>query len=320
MDPLSDNKQPFPKYLIVVFALILAIVGFGIGQKIYKPDNLPTVLGTSDTDISSQTVSVAQIPVIKDGSLDPNCRAKNIILLDADSKYMMYGKGAHSQVSIASITKLMTAILVVESGKLDDTVTIEYNDINVIGSKIGYKTDEKIKVSEVLKSLLMNSGNDAANVLARTIGGSSDEFVKKMNAKTTELGLTNTKYTDPHGLSSQSYSTAFDQAVILSYALNIPKIREVISSSEGTAVSEDGTVHELKNSNRLITDELKYDGAIGGKTGYTVEAGHSLASAARRDSHTLISVVLNTDYSTNDASAQETAKLLDWGFENFEWK
>jgi D-alanyl-D-alanine carboxypeptidase (penicillin-binding protein 5/6) len=134
------------------------------------------------------------------------------------------------------------------------------------------------------------------------------------------LNLLKTSYADPHGLSDQSLSSAFDQSILLSYALNYPKFKEIISTPQVTVTAEDGRTHDLVNSNRLITDDMRTDYVIGGKTGFTLEAGHSLACAASKDGHTLISVVLNTVESTNTASAKETKKLLEWGFSNYIWK
>jgi len=322
MEQRSDKKklhQPFPRYLIVIFAIILAIAGFGIGQFFYKPGTLSKALNPVDNEPLKYNIEIASIPVLKPNATQPKINAKNIILLDSGSKFLMFGQGAHDRTPIASITKLMTGIVTSENKKFNDIVTIEQSDIDVIGSKIGLETGEKVKVSELMKGMLIKSGNDCANALARTTGGSEKAFVELMNKKVAELGLKNTHYADPHGLSADGYSTAFDQATVLSYTLNISKIKEIISTSETIVTAETGEQHELKNSNRLITDELPYEGAIGGKTGFTLEAGHSLAVAAERDGHTLIAVVLNTSYSTNDASAIEASKLLDWGFANFDW-
>lgn len=322
MEQQSDNKhhrQSMPKYILAIFIIIIAIIGFGIGQKIYKNNLFPTNSTIVSPNLSGEPIDVKPVPTIKENSPDPNIKASNIILLDADSKYMLYGNGAHEKVPIASITKLMTALIVADMGK-NDIVTIESQDINVIGSKIGLEVGEKIKTQELLKGLLIQSGNDTAITLARSTAGSLPAFVDLMNKKASDLGLHDTHYVDPHGLSPDGYSSPFDQAIILSYALNTATIYDIIKTNETTIKAETGQVHELKNSNRLVTDELHYDGVIGGKTGFTVEAGHSLATAAKRDDHTLISVILHTDSNALDASARETAKLLDWGFSNFEWR
>lgn len=314
----NSHKQSMPKYIVVIFFVIIAIIGFGIGQKIYKTNTFSNTARITGTNLSGEPINIIPKPTLKKDAPEPDIRAKNIILLDADSKFMLYGNGAHDRVPIASVTKLMTALVVADTKK-DDIITIEQSDVNVIGSKIGLRVGEKIKTSALLKGLLIKSGNDTAMALSRGLAGSQPSFVELMNKKVDELGLQDTRYVDPHGLSSDGYSTPFDQAIILSYALNIPQIKEIISTNETTIKAETGEVHDLKNSNRLITDELHYDGVLGGKTGFTIEAGHSLAAAAKRDNHTLISVILHTSYDTLDASARETVKLLDWGFGNFQW-
>lgn len=319
MEQPSANKpsQSIPRYLIVIFIAILALTGFGIGQQLYKPELKPAVLGAATAGDSE--ISVNNIPTIKDGSLDPKVRAKYAILLDASSKYMMYGLRAHDRVPIASITKVMTSIVVQANKNLDEVVTVQPEDVDVIGSKVGLRAGDKLKISELLRGMLMKSGNDTAKVLARATGGTEENFVKMMNDKVAELGLKDTQYKDPHGLSSEAYSTPFDQAIIYSYALSIDTLREIMSTDHAIITTEDEKEFDLENSNRLITEQLNYDGAIAGKTGFTLEAGHSLVTAAQRDGHMLISVVLHTTYDTNDASARETARLLDWGFNNFEW-
>jgi D-alanyl-D-alanine carboxypeptidase (penicillin-binding protein 5/6) len=311
------NNKP-PKYVLLVFLAILAMTGFGIGQQLYKPK-----LDTANINalaIDAQNLGVSPIPKIIDGSQEPKTKAKNIILIDADSKHLMYGLGARDKVQIASITKVMTALVAYEQKNLDEVVTIEAGDCNVIGSKIGIKAGDRIKTGELLKALLIKSGNDTAKALARTSAGNEEEFVRLMNEKALSIGLNDTRYMDPHGLSAEAYSTPFDQAILFSYVLKIDKLKEIMSTDKTTIVNEDGIEYELENSNRLITDKLKYEGAIAGKTGFTFEAGHSLVAAANRNGHTLISVVLNTFSNTNEASAQETAKLLDWGFDNFIWE
>jgi len=323
MDPLSDNKpvgQKLPQYLIIAFVVILAIIGFGVGKAIYKPGKLPKIASAIDSEPAQYSINIYKIPTLKTDASTPLIRAKYAILLDADSKNVMYGRGANDRVPIASITKLMTAIVVSENTKPDDVVTIDKTDTHVIGSVIGFHAGEKFRVSELLKAMLIKSGNDAAIALARTTAGSPEAFVVKMNSKTEKLGLNNTKYVDPDGLSPDVSSTPFDQAILLSYVLNIPRLKEIITTSDTTIRSEGGDEYALKNSNKLITDEFPYQGAVGGKTGFTYEAGHSLAAAAQRDGHTLIAVVLNTESSALDASAREAAKLFDWGFDNYEWK
>ena len=144
-------------------------------------------------------------------------------------------------------------------------------------------------------------------------------FVAKMNEKAKELGMSNAHYDDPAGLSVESVASAYDLFIVTKYALRNKVFREIIAKKEYVASNTSKTIfHQLKQSNRLVTQD--YWGAIGVKTGFTPEAGHCLVGAATREGHTLISIVLNTFSNTADASAIESKRLLDWGFQNTEWQ
>jgi D-alanyl-D-alanine carboxypeptidase len=320
---MSENRQ-IPRYLIVLFLAILTLVGIGIYKTTRHHDGPSTgqVLGVSTEKTYGSAPLIKFIPVpqpLKTPLPSPYVNAKNMVLLDSNSKFLLFSQGQNEQVPVASLTKVMTATLVIDSGKLDEVVTLTPEDLNVIGSHIGFVPGEKIKVSELLKALLIMSSNEAGMALARTVAGSVPTFVEQMNERARTLGLTQTSYDDPHGLSAKSLSSAFDQAILFNYALNYPVFREIISLPQVTAVSVNGLAHDLKNSNRLVTDEMHMDGIIGGKTGYTPEAGHCLVSAVTRDSHTIIAVILNTASPLNTASAVESKKLLEWGFANYSW-
>jgi len=316
----DSHSHSIPRYLWIIFVVILCLVTYGAWQRLRIPTS-GEVKGSSDQSNAVAKISVLPMPVAIDGQSTPDIYAKNLILLDNTTKYPLFAKDDTEQVPIASITKVMTAILTIESDRLDEVITITNEDISVDGSKIGLVAGEEIKVSELLKGLLIQSGNDCAMALARTIGdGSVELFVSKMNIKAAELNLLKTQYADPHGLSDQSRSSAFDQSILFSYAINYPVFKEIISTSSTTINSEKGKSHTLSNSNRLITNDMPYEYAIGGKTGFTLEAGHSLVCVASKDGHTLISVVLNTTESTNTASAKETKKLFEWGYSNYTWK
>lgn len=315
-----EDRNHYPKILLAIFVAILAIIGFGIGQTVYSPK-----LNSSKTTIANASdlmkINVAPVPVIKDKESKPNMYANNYVLIDADSKIIMYGRGTRDRVAIASITKVMTAIITLENGDIKKEVDINASDINVTGSKLGLVKGERITTENLLRGLLVKSGNDCAKALARTTFNNADAFINRMNQKAKELGLEDTKYLDPHGLSQDAFSSAYDQAILFSYALKNDEFKKIISTSETTITSTDGQYnHQIKNSNRLLTDEMHFDGIIGGKTGFTFEAGHSLASAAQRDGHTLISVVLKTKSNALEASAEESNKLLSWGFDNFSWQ
>ena len=316
-----EDRRTMPKYLIIIFLGILALIGFGIWQKTTHQVT-GKVLGAVSNNSATASAPIVKFinpPQLIGAPKNPNLGAKNIILIDNATKNVMYSQAQYDVIPIASITKIMTAILVLDNNKQDEVVTMTPEDIKVIGSNLGFVPGEQLKVIDLMRALLIQSSNEAANALARATAGSVPAFVEQMNTRAQEMNLKKTHYSDTHGLSPESISTAYEQAILFSYALNYPQFKEIIGIPETTIASLDGKVHTLKNSNRLITDEMRYDGMVGGKTGYTPEAGHCLATAAARNNHTIISVVLNTTSLLNTASAVETKKLLDWGFASYTW-
>lgn len=261
-------------------------------------------------------------PEIRSGAVKTNVNAKEYILVDSESGVVLAQNGKNTKVPIASTTKIMTAIVALENYKLDEVATISSAATSQVPSVAHLRIGEKITIENLLNCLLIPSGNDAAYAIAEHMNNSDEtgisKFVEKMNEKAKELGMDNTHYEDPAGLDSNGYSTVYDLYIITKYALRNDKFREIVKRDSYVAKNTTGTIsHSLKQSNRLITDS--YMGAIGVKTGFTPEAGHCLVGAATRDGHTLISVVLNTYYTTPDASAIESKRLLDWGFQNTEW-
>lgn len=261
-------------------------------------------------------------PQVKEGALKASVNAKEYLLVDADSGVVLAQNGKNTKVPIASTTKIMTAIIALEDYKLSDIANISTDAVNQVPSIVYLRTGEQITIENLLYSLLIPSGNDAAYAIAEHMNGPEDrgieKFIAKMNEKAKELGMDDTHYEDPAGLDSTGYSTAYDLFVITKYALRNPIFRQVVAHESYTAKNVDSTIyHALKQSNRLITEN--YMGALGVKTGFTPEAGHCLVGAATRDGHTLISIVLNTFYTTPDASAIESKRLLDWGFQNTDW-
>lgn len=311
-----------PRYLIVIFIGILAIIGLGIWQKTSHRAS-SSVMGAYSGNLSAKTtppvVKFIQLPAPIANLTNPYIGAKNVALIDNETKFVLFSQAQTDQVPIASLTKVMTAILVLDSYKPDNVVAMTAEDINVVGSNLGFSVGEQLKVRDLLKALLIRSSNEAANALARASAGSVQAFVDNMNSRASSMGLKKTRYSDPHGLSPEGVSTAYEQAILFSYALHYPEFKEVIGTGETAITSLDGKVHTLPNSNRLITNEMHFDGLIGGKTGYTPEAGHCLVTAATRSNHTVVSVVLNTASPLNTASAVESKKLLDWGLASYTW-
>ena len=289
-------------------------LGFGETKKIsgiksFNGINLPT--------------GAAKLPVKKNGTQEPNIFSHAAYLIDVPTFFTMYAKEENTKVPVASTTKITTALVVLENhtDKLQEVVTITLKMVSVEGSDIQLRAGEKIIVENLVNGLLIMSGNDTAYALSDYFGG-EEKFVAEMNEKVSQIGVFNTKYQDPAGLDDNGYSTAHDLAIIASYALRNQKFAEIVKTPEKTIASTDGKIiHELKNSNRLLRSEEPYyfPYTIGVKTGFTDAAGHVLVSGAEKDGHKLLAVVLNTQEDSLTASAQESKKLLEWGFENWTW-
>ena len=304
------------KVLVVV---ILGIILTGVLLVLNpKKKSQGIVLGTSVNNFYlEKSVKIHKYPQKDPLAKDPNILAASAILIDAKTKYPMYEKDSEKAVPIASVTKVMTAVLVLENYKLDDVVTVTKDQIEINGSKAFLKEGEKITVENLLYCMLMVSGNDAAKTLA-TYKYSEDDFVAMMNKKAEDLGLTNTHFMDPVGLNDEGKSSARDIAILFSYALGKDEFTKVVSTAEKDVTSTDGTTtHNLKNSNRLTTGEIPMEGIIGGKTGFTPDAGHTLVSSAQKGDNRVVGVVLNTYSTTASASAEEMKKLLTYGLEAY---
>ena len=227
--------------------------------------------------------------------------ARSAILLDADSGRVLYEQNADEPMLIASITKIMTAVVALESGELDTVYTVTADDM-AEGSSMYLAVGEKLTLEELLYGLMLASGNDAALAVAHCVSGTVEAFVAAMNARAKALGMEHTSFANPNGLDHEDhYSTARDMAVLTAYALENAAFVRIVSTRSITI----GT-RTLTNHNKLLS---WYDGCIGVKTGYTKAAGRTLVSAARREGQTLVAVTLSDGNDWQDHTA-----LLDYGF------
>lgn len=212
--------------------------------------------------------------------------AESCIVIDAESGETLYELNADRKMLIASVTKIMTALVALEHGNPDDEVTITPESVNVEGSSMYLKAGEAMTLEELLYGMLLVSGNDAAAAVAYHIAGSIEGFAELMNDKAVELGLDNTSFTNPHGLDDDGhYSTARDIAVIMQAAMKNEVFARIVSTK---SVTIDG--HSYTNHNKLL---WTCEGATGGKTGYTKAAGRTLVSCCEREGVRLICVTLN---------------------------
>lgn len=249
----------------------------------------------------------------------PSITGESVVVMDANTGAVVYGKNENTPYPPASTTKLMTVLLTLENADLDEVVTVGEIPPTIEGSKIYIDVGEKMTVEEMLYSVIMVSANDCAAALAEHISGSIEEFSKLMNQRAKELGCKNTNFVNPHGLYDDKHrTTAYDLALIERELLKHEKYIE-ISKTKSTFLEPTNIFKEkrpLWNDNRLLHDayDCYYPDAIAGKTGYTDESLHSfVASASRGDAKFIIAIL----YDKDKAYYNETPKLFDWAFDNF---
>ena len=238
--------------------------------------------------------------------------AQAAILMDQESGRILYEKNIHKKMRIASITKVMTAILAIESGKMDEMVTVSNNAYGTEGSSIYLKKGENISLRNLVYGLLLRSGNDSAVAIAEKVGGSVHGFVHLMNQKAREIGMFDTHFANPHGLDDHEdhYSSAYDMALLTKYAMNNPEFRKVFQTKFHKAPNPgEKWDRSWKNKNKLL---FRYKYSTGGKTGYTKRAGRTLISTASKDDLNFIVVTLNDGGDWNDHQ-----NLFNWGFKNY---
>lgn len=219
--------------------------------------------------------------------------AEAYVVMDADSKRVLAGSNIHREKLIASTTKIMTCIIALENKNLDTIVKVGDEVLKAYGSAIYLSLNEEITLRDLLYGLMLRSGNDAAIEIAYSVSGNMESFVKLMNEKAYELGMSHTKFINNHGLENDdkegNMSTAYDMALLMAYALNNDTFKEIIHTKSYTSKTS-GKTYVWQNKNKLL---FTYDAMIGGKTGYTKKALRTLVTAASKDNKTTIVVTLN---------------------------
>ncbi|CCQ95598.1 Serine-type D-Ala-D-Ala carboxypeptidase [[Clostridium] ultunense Esp] len=242
----------------------------------------------------------------------PSIQAKAAALIDVQSGRVLYEKNGNERLPIASLTKIMTAIVAIEEGNLEDKVKVGKNAVGVEGSSIYLRQNEEMRLEDLLYGLMLRSGNDAAVAIAEHIGGSVDGFVYLMNEKAEFLGLTNTHFMNPHGLDHPDhYSTAHDLALLTAYALKNPIFKKIVATKiKNVPMPGEEWDRKWINKNKMLR---LYPGADGIKTGYTKIANRCLASSATREGRQLATIVLHDGNDWNDSM-----RLLDFGFQEYQ--
>ena len=245
-------------------------------------------------------------------------KAKSVIVIEPTTRSIIYERNSHEKLHPASMTKMMTMLLIIESVEkgiisLDDMVTVSSNASSMGGSQILLETGEKMSVNDLLKGIAVASGNDAAVAMAEKIGGTEEAFVAMMNERAKELGLTDTNFKNVHGLDDVNhYSSAYDMAMIANELVKHPKILEFTSIYEDYLRKGTDRAFWLVNTNKLVRF---YEGVDGLKTGYTSEAGHCLTATANIDGMRIIAVVMGEPDSNTRSS--EVSSIFDYVYAQY---
>ena len=285
-------KKRIIKVAIYLLIFILSFINYSISYNIEE-----------NTDYSVEEI----IQTVSNSTDDLQISSGYAIAFDRGSKSVVWGKSENTQVPMASTTKIMTAIVLLEHCE-DLSVKVEVckEAASIGGSRLGLKTNDKITMKDLLYGLMLCSGNDAATQIAVSVGGSVEKFAKMMNAKAKELNLSHTHFTSPHGLDNpMHYTTAYELAIITDYALNIEKGKQN---------------NKLNGYSKNITntDELLgyLEGVNGVKTGFTNGAGRCLVTSVDRNGFNIIVVVLGAN--TKKIRTKDSIKIINYIYENYE--
>lgn len=254
---------------------------------------------------------IVNIPQKVEASLGVS--AASAVLIEQKSGRVLFEKDAHTKRRIASITKIMTAILAIESGKMNKYVKVSEQATRAEGSSVYLKPGEKLKLNDLVYGLMLRSGNDTAVAIAEYVGGSVDGFAYLMNQKAKEIGMYNTHFANPHGLDDYEnhYSTAYDMAILMQYAMKNKTFQKISGTKLYRAPNPtESWDREWKNKNRLLS---KYKYCTGGKTGYTKRAKRTLVTTATKGDMSLIAVTLNGPDDWNDHIS-----MYENGFKGFD--
>ena len=285
------KSKPIKNILGKIFINFIVFLVLIINLNYVEATNTNNAAKTEEVDISSRIA----------------------LIYDRASGRILYEKNGNKQTPMASTTKIMTAIVVLENAKLTDTVTITTKAAGIGGSRLGLKKNDKITVNDLLYGLMLRSGNDAAVALAIHVGGSVEGFAEMMNKKAEELNLTNSHFVVPHGLDNEGhYTTAYELAKMADYALKIDKFKEIVGTKVAT-IHINGYAKKINNTNNLLGS---VSGVYGVKTGFTNGAGRCLVTACKRDDLDIITVIIGAD--SNKIRSKDTIKLIQYAYTEFE--
>lgn len=253
---------------------------------------------------------------------EPQVAAQGAALIDGRTGRLLWGKNAEQPMAMASTTKIMTAVLILENCDLDEIVTVSKNAAHQPEVHMDLQEGEQWKVGDLLSAMMLRSYNDAAVALAEHCAGSVAQFCGKMTQKAQEIGAKDTVFGSPNGLDShltdaEHHSTAYDMSLIAAYALQKEQFRNIIAQPEISVTDVDGKhICSVTNADRFLRE---YSGALGVKTGYTNKAGHCFVGAAEREDVLLISTVLGSGWGTSGKEKKwtDTKALMEYGFAEY---
>ena len=289
-------------YIISIFLLIIIFI-------------YPYKILADEIDYSENEININNI-IETSNNIDnlSSINSRSYVVLDRQSNTVMIGKNENQKRKMASTTKIMTALIVLENSKLDTLVEVSKKSAETGGSRLGLKAGDKITIHDLLYGLMLCSGNDAAVCLAESVSGNLENFSNLMNKKAKELNLANTNFVTPHGLDNDNhYTTAYELAILSNYALNNPTFLKIVNTKMAT-VYINGYPKTLSNTNELLGN---LTGVYGIKTGFTNGANRCLVTACKRNNMDIICVVLGAD--TKNFRTQDSIKLIEYAFKNFEY-
>jgi D-alanyl-D-alanine carboxypeptidase (penicillin-binding protein 5/6) len=293
--------------------MISSLLSLYIASTI-SPDFTKTVENSYGKTEISGLLNMSAGPTKKKEFISPIIQAEGSIAIDLESNNTLYEKNAHERLAIASLTKLMTTLIVLEENKMNELVIISNNAASTEGSTMYLHAGEEMSVESLLYGTIIQSANDGAVALAEHNAGSVDQFVTKMNKKASSLGLLNTNFTNPTGLdSANNYSSAYDVAKLAKKVYEHPLIRDIAKLKEFTVKSNSGKfTHKLTSTNQLLDSFLNIKGL---KTGSTLAAGECLtAIAENKNGKEILTVVLHSP-----DRFRESKILIDWIFRAYNW-
>lgn len=242
----------------------------------------------------------------------PKTNSRRYIVYDRISKSMIIGKNEDVKSAMASTTKIMTTIVILEKANLNEKVTVSAKAGGTGGSRLGLKRGDKASVRDLLYGLMLRSGNDAAVALAEHVGGSVKGFAELMNEKAIELGLTNTHFVTPHGLDDANhYTTALELAKLTDYAMNNETFAKIVGT-KSTTIYINNQSRQINNTNELLG---VLNGVVGVKTGFTNNAGRCLVTETKRNNMDIITIVLGAD--TKKDRTKDSVNLIEYTFSKY---